>query len=165
MTEFNRLRTAADFWQKIVVPDCNDYSAKPSDLRLALHTAISLFHLHDWVFVSHESQVRNQFNFRDKNNSVQPVSDAKTFANSLEQAHGDFGLIRSVANAAKHLGLSDRRPVLGAANNAANTYSTSTGGGAARVVLEGPNGDLEFMDIAQSVFKMWEKLDHLHGWW
>jgi hypothetical protein len=124
------------------------------------------------VFVTDEDGVRAAFTFRDRNNSVRKVGDAKEFANSLEQADANFGLIRSVANAAKHLSLTDRRPVTGAAN----TYVQSTGygegaygvgpyGGGPRVVLEGPDGNLEFAEIARNVFQMWETLNRQHGWW
>jgi hypothetical protein len=175
MTDITRLRNVADYWREIVVPDFDGYSRNPSDLRSALHAAISLFHLADWVFQSHEARVRATFTFKDKNNTTTKVGDGKGFANALEQFENDFGRVRSVANAAKHLKC-DRRPVTAAANNAANTFVQATGygqggygqgpyGGSPRVVLEDGGSNLEFMDIAKNVFDMWETLNRQHGWW
>jgi hypothetical protein len=172
MVEVKRLRTPADFWREILKPDCDAYFASPADLRLALHAAISLFHMHDWIFASRKAQVCHAF-------AITPGKDARAskFANALEQVNDDFGRIRSVANAAKHLALDNRRPVQSPANSAANTLVQSTGwgeggygkgpyGGGPRVVVERPQGvHLEFIDIAESVLTMWETLNRRHGWW
>jgi len=75
----------------------------------------------DWVFHTHEAQVRSAFTFTDPNSTVRPVSNASQFATALEQQNADFGRIRGIANAAKHLELTDIRPVPNAPNHAANT--------------------------------------------
>ncbi|HUI19727.1 MAG TPA: hypothetical protein VLZ74_01595 [Methylocella sp.] len=54
MVVLKQLNTAADFWLAIVVPDYSDYFAAETDLRRALHASISLFHMSDWVFHTHE---------------------------------------------------------------------------------------------------------------
>jgi hypothetical protein len=173
MKQFN---TAADFWSEMVVPDCIDCRSDPTDLRRALHAAISLFHMNDWVFHTHETTVRSVFNFEDKNGTVRPVSSPAEFANALEQHNPDFGRIRGIAHAAKHLELSNIRPVANAPSHAANTAVQTTGygqggygrgpyGGGPRVMLAGPNGnDMEFSSILESVYKTWETLKTGHGW-
>jgi hypothetical protein len=58
----SQFKVAADFWSGMVEPDYQAQASDPSDLRAALHSAISLFHMSDWVFHTHEPQVRAKFN-------------------------------------------------------------------------------------------------------
>jgi hypothetical protein len=170
------LRTAGDHWNEMVEPDFHDHQADLADLRRALHYAESLTHMADWVYQNHEAQVRGAFSFKDKNGNSQPVSDASTFANALEQQFPDFGRMRGIANAAKHFKLHTVRPVPDAPSHAANTRVRSTGfgeggwgkgpwGGTPRVMLEATGGDLEFSDISTNVRKMWLGLNAQHNWW
>ncbi len=160
----------------MVEPDYAECVARPADLRAAFHAAISLFHMHDWMWRTHESTVSANFTLIDGNGRQVRVHDAASFASSLEQQCEDFGRIRSIANAAKHLELRDIRPVPNAASHAANTAVQTTGwgqggfgkgsyGGAPRVMLAGPNGnDMEFSDVAKGVYDMWGKLRIDYGW-
>ena len=177
MVEIEReVRTAGNYWSEMVEPDYQDHLADLASLRRAWHSAVSLFHMADWVFHSHEASVRAAFQYRDKKGSVQSVSDPAAFANSLEQQNDDFGRIRGIANAAKHLKLKDVRPVEGAPSHAANTRVASTGwgegpfgkgpfGGTPRVMLEADGGDLEYSDISKSVYDMWQHLNGIYHWW
>lgn len=184
MVVLKQLNTAADFWLEMVVPDCSDYLAAETNLRRALHASISLFHMSDWVFHTHEVQVRTAFTFTDGNSNIRPVATASEFAKALEQQNADFGRIRGIANAAKHLELTDIRPVPNAPSHAANTalqtefvgaggYNCAGGynqGGAAygarpRGMLAGPNGNnMEFSNMLRSVYRMWETLKSAHNW-
>ena len=178
MTITSQFATAGDFWSGMVLPDYQEHLRDLASLRAALHAAISLFHMSDWVFHTHESGVRAAFTFRDKAGTNRPVSSPATFANALEQRNQDFGRLRGICHAGKHLVLTDIRPVLGAPSHSANTRSQSTGFGtgrfesgtygvAPRVMLEGGAGtaDMEFADIAKSVHKMWVDLNGTHQWW
>jgi hypothetical protein len=161
----------------MVEPDYRDFVAEPADLRRALHAATSLFHLADWVFKTHEAAVRSAFTFTDGGGVVRQVYDPGTFANGLEQLNPDFGRVRGIANAAKHLKIGDVRPVANAPSHAANTAVQTTGygagafgggpfGGGPRVMLAGPNGnDMEFSVIAESVHRMWLALNATHHRW
>jgi hypothetical protein len=95
-----RLNAAADFWLEIVEPN---YFADETNLRRALHAAISLFHMSDWVFHTHETQVRSAFTFTHPNRKVRTVSRSEDFADALEQQNADFGRIRGIANATNTL--------------------------------------------------------------
>jgi hypothetical protein len=61
----NQFVTAADLWSGLVEPDYHAHMADVASLRAALHVAISLFHMSDWVFHTHETQVRAAFTFVD----------------------------------------------------------------------------------------------------
>lgn len=52
---------------------------------------------------------------------VRTVSKLEDFADALEQRNADFGRIRGIAHAAKHLKLRKVRPVPNAPSHAANT--------------------------------------------
>lgn len=98
---------------EIVQKDYDEFRANRGDIRAAFHCAISLYHLADWVYVAHNTQINATFQFR-ANGGLCRVTDEKTFPNALADAHPDFELIRSVANAAKHLKLGTKpttRPI------------------------------------------------------
>lgn len=176
MAVVKEFRTAADYWSGMVEPDYQDCLRDPADLRAAFHAAISLFHMHDWVWTTHKLTVRAAFTFNTSAGARVNACDAKSFANALEQQCDDFGRVRGIANAAKHLQLSDVRQVPNAPSHAANTAVQTTGigqggygmgpyGGGPRVMLAGPNGnDMEFSDVAKGVYDMWGQLRTAHGW-
>ena len=170
-----KFQSANDFWVGMVEPDFQESQNNQGDLRAALHAAISLFHMSDWVFEQHKSNVCIAFTFTDKGGQSQFVKDSKTFAHSLEEIESNFALIRGIANAAKHLALKDIRPHPDAPSHSANTASQSLGydeggfdvGGydaLSQVMLEGANGHLPFCQIATSVYDMWVKLKNQHNW-
>ena len=173
MTITNQFVTAGDFWCGMVEPDYQEHLRDLASLRAALHVAISLFHMSDWVFHTHENKVRAAF-------QIPPTSRRaeSDFADALELRNQDFGRVRGICHAGKHLKLRDIRPVPGAPSHSANTRTQSTGfgvgrygsgpdGGAPRVMLEGGAGgaDMEFADIAKSVHEMWVDLNSTYRWW
>ena len=178
MTVHEQFKTAADFWSGMVVPDCEDYRSNPTSLRRALHSAISLFHMHDWIFHTHKCVVQTTFTYIDRAGVQKPALTSEEFANSLEQRNNDFGRIRGIANAGKHLRLRPAgiRPVQNAPSDAANTRIQTTAygqggfgqgpyGGTPRVVLEGPGGsDMEFLAILENVYRMWREVMAENGW-
>ena len=104
-----------------------------------------------------------------------PVIDSTTFANALECQCPDFALMRGIANAGKHLELTNVRPHPDAPSHAANTATQTLGwgegayglgpyGGGPQVALEGANGPIQFIQIAGSVFEMWKALSTARGW-
>lgn len=170
---------AGNFWVGMVEPDYQEHINDPSDRRAALHAAISLFHMSDWVFHTHDAKVCAAFTFRDKLGQTQPVTCPENFANALEEIEDDFARLRGICHAGKHLQLRNIRPVPSAPSHSANTRVQTTGygaggygqgphGGTARVMLEGGGAggaDAEFSLIAQSVYQMWLDLNRAHSWW
>jgi hypothetical protein len=185
MTLMKEFRTPADFWFGMVEPDFADCEANKADLRAAFHAAISLYHMHDWVWKARADEVKLLFTYSSGDRKMRAVHGARSFANALEQQYPDFGRIRSIANAAKHLELTEIRPVENAASHASNTavqvpgaglggYGIGAGygtpglsyAGLPRVMLAGPNGnDIEFFHLAKTVRDMWTGLRASHGWW
>jgi hypothetical protein len=123
------IQTPQDYWDHILVLDYNDCMASADDLRLAFHCAVSLFHMTDWVYITHKSKIDASFRFKDKAGTTRPVSNEKEFANALRDIHADFELIRQIANTAKHLKLTNTSTHPNAQSHAANTAIQSTGYG------------------------------------
>jgi hypothetical protein len=180
MAQVQKVSTYKEYKLEIVDKDHADFLADDGDIRKAFHSAISLFHLHDWVYAAHDSYINANFTFLLKS-APTPVSNAKQFADSLSDASPDFALIRGVANSAKHLELrtpDPKRPPPppSAPSNAANTFSQSTGwgegkwgemkwGGAPTIMLEGANNNhIVLSRITSAVMTMWNDLFIKHGW-
>src|SRR5687767_4070307 len=58
---------AAAFWSYVVERDYKAARRKPGDFRRAIHCAISLFHMADWVYKTHTPGVRLAFGIKSKN--------------------------------------------------------------------------------------------------
>jgi hypothetical protein len=177
-----KITTTTDYWRGLVVPDYQEFRNHPGDLRAAFHLAITLFHMHDWVWTRYEAAIRRSFSFVDGKGLDVPVHNARSFANALEQQCADFGRLWGIANAAKHLEIVDVRPVANAPSTAASTCSqTMTSyfgsgyfgsshfgryfGNSQKIMLETAGGKhIGFSDIAQNVYDMWERLRASHGW-
>jgi hypothetical protein len=186
MARMREFKTPADFWSGMIEPDFADCRANQADLRAAFHAAISLFHMHDWVWETYSGALGALFTYKARDDRTKAVESAETFANALEQQYDDFGRIRGIANAAKHLELraSSVRPVDNAPRHASDTgvhvpgaglggygvggYGYGTPGlsyaGRPCVMLVGSK-DMEFFKIAEAVRNMWLALNSSHGWW
>lgn len=102
-------------------------------------------------------------------NSTSDNSAVAAFANELEKMNGDFGLVRGIANSARHLALQSKRSNEDAPNRASLAQITMSGygqfgygmrpwGDTARVTLKTTDEFREFAEIAKSVFEMWRQL-------
>ena len=174
MTLVEQFQEPADFWKGMVLPDSGEYQADPGDLRKALHLAISLFHMHDWVFNFHEQVIMQSFTFVDRSGNTDVVDKSSKFANYLGVNYPDFELIRGIANAAKHLQLTSWSPNPDTPTHSANLTSQSLGGssygigpygGGPQIMLKTDNADQHFSQIAKNVETMWTSLNSTHCWW
>lgn len=178
--QIKKVTTYSEYRAEIVEPDYNDFIKDDGDIRAAFHCAISLFHLHDWVYQAHKAYIDANFSFLKLGAPI-AVSQASEFANALADQYPQFELIRGVANSAKHLALhpaNPRRPPQppSTPSHAANTFSEGGGwdggkwdqdkwDGAPTVKLEGANGQhLVLSNIATKVRDMWDTLFAAHGW-
>jgi len=162
------------YWNEVVELDYQDFMNAIDDVRKAFHCASSLFHMADWLYFGNKAYIDGRFTFTDRNGTVQPVNDEKTFANAVRDLCPDFELIRGVANAGKHLEIKKGKHAASPIS-AANTYVTAKGygegqygtgpyGGTPRVVQEGPGDqDIELADLAKSIRDMWIELCKEHG--
>jgi hypothetical protein len=172
-----RIETALEYWERIAKPDYKEFQEDISDLRRAFHCAVSLFHLSDWLYVEHKSQIDPVFFIKDGKGNIRQVRDEKEFAAAIVDLHPDFGLIRGIAFAAKHLKLRPKNNLHPATpTHAANVSIQTVGYGyggfsdrayseTSRVMLAGQNGiDIEFSTLAASTVEMWKSLSEQYGW-
>lgn len=157
MPVVQQIQTPKEFWEGIVVPDYEAFMANRDYLRLAFHCAVALFHMADWVFVTREATLPATFGFN-------AAGGERGFGNALVSIHPEFAPVRHAANAAKHLRLRKSRGH--ASDTAVKTTGWGEGGWGRRpwAVAVGQQ-DLEFSDVAKSVFTMWQTLNAQHRWW
>jgi hypothetical protein len=181
MTSAIRISDYQTYWNDILRPDYHDFLRNDGDLRSAFHCAVSLFHMHDWIYRSYRPEINSTVTFLDQHGNAQPVSDASTFANSISDTYPHFELVRGVANSVKHLELTPRRtrgaptpPRNPAApTHASNTYFSSSNlvvfgytiWKSGEILLQMPGGaDRPLSDIAESVYLMWPTFCLSKGW-
>jgi hypothetical protein len=167
-----RIDDYQSFRSGIVEPDYQAFLRDQGDLRLGLHSATSLFHLSDWIWVSHESYIKSTFQWLQGGILI-PVTNRAEFSNAIADQHPNFENVRAMANAAKHLTLyaaSATRPLPpNRPSHAANTYVEFTtnwiGWPRGTVMLQGPGGaDVPLIDILGSTRTFWDNLMVVHGW-
>jgi hypothetical protein len=158
-TTHQRVSTAREFFDEIVTPDFHDFLADTASLRKAFHCALSLYHLHEWVFADHGSQLGD--------------ASARDFDRRLCSQSTDFQLIRDIANAAKHMVLNRDPQRL---THSANVEIQSTafgegaygqgpyGGGKRARAHVGPTTYEELDAVARDVFNMWTQMFQTNGW-
>jgi hypothetical protein len=171
-----RIDNYAIYWREIVTQDYREFLRNDDDLRRAFHCAASLFHMHDWLYVTEESAIKVKYSFKDQHGVAQSIFDPGSFANVISDIHADFELIRGVANSGKHLQLTPRRntPLRHPSmpSNAANTYfSISTvqlgplSWTSGEIMLAMPTPpDRSLVDIATSVYEFWQTFCTANGW-
>ena len=154
------IATYTAYWREIVVKDYDDFASNEGDLRLAFHSAVTLFHMADWVFFGEERSVRQQFKVKSEDD----------FRAALCQHLREFDVIRDIANSAKHFKLKKgevQKPKAKSIDPWRGSWGNSWGKSWTRtqVQIEGPDGnDGPFIDVALAVRQMWETLAADHGW-
>ena len=156
-----RIETAAEFLTQMVLPDYEELLRNPTDLRKAFHLATSLFQLRDWVFLEFGSQ------------RWASVEQLQQF---LQNKCTDFGLIRDVSNASKHLRLTSPSTPATGVTWAGDTFATlvATGlalssarhyqGGSDILIAVDSGVPVRFAKVAENVIKMWQQLFKDEGW-
>lgn len=154
----------------MVEPDFLAFFRSQGDLRAGLHSASSLFHLHDWVWAAHETAIRTTFQWNNVTQGPQAVTKKSQFADALADEHPDFEVVRAIANASKHLSLfaapTNRTLPADRPSHAANTYvETSYSWGLIkneRVLIQG--SDRPLIEVLSSTRTWWDALLARQGW-
>ncbi len=164
-----RVTTPREYFDGIVKPDYDDFRADTSNLRGAFHLANSLFNLRDWTFAHFSKSGESTHDGQ----TYKFGGDEGAYNATLESLCREFGHIRDVANASKHMAL---KKVSTTAKHATNTSSSSTGygqgpygqgpyGGAQTVKIKvGSNQFVYFSTVADEAFKVWVKLFTQNAW-
>jgi hypothetical protein len=128
----------------------------------------------DWVYVAHKLFIDGHITFTDRAGSARPVRDERTFANAIEELHPEFGLVRQIANSAKHLHVSHGKHSVNPIT-ALDVASKSTNWGVAEwdkdpwngkgVVFAPPGGsEHEVSKLAKATYETWINICRRYGW-
>lgn len=149
---------AHEYFHTHVVPAMSDWRSNPDDIRFAMNAAVALNQMadHFWHgFVSNDAA------------RVFSAPNVKTFRNELAKKNNDWGLVRDVAEAHKHVILErPSRHVTSTGQTTVvpmgwgtSTYGTGPYGGTPSVVVTLDNGSkVHFSAVANRVFEMWQSL-------
>ncbi len=146
---------AVSFFETHVVPAMVEWRNSPSDVRLAMNLAVSLNQMADHFWHEyHESEVDRVF----------AKDSVGGFRKALAEANSNFGLVRDVADAHKHVKLSRPDRVLTSAGQTTKgslgwgeaEFGVAEYGGVEEMVIELDAGDRRhFSGVAEAVFEMW----------
>lgn len=114
---------AHDFYDEYVAPALEAWQAAPTDLRLAMAAAVSLYHVADYYWNSYSTEAPDR---------VLGSPSAGEFRARLADQSKEYALLRDVAESHKHMKLGRNTRVV---TNASQTDVGATGYG------EGPYGE------------------------
>ncbi len=90
-----KIDTCSKYWNEFVLPDLKDFQDDQGNVRNAFHSAISLFHMADWIYkekgLTYWQSVG--LKFRDRTGALVTVHDDKS-CNAIATVNSDFELVR-----------------------------------------------------------------------
>ena len=157
------LTSAEDYFLKVMKPNYDAFFGASSTFASAFNLATTLFHFHEWLFDQYKPELEQ--NFRTTFASKGP------FWQAVQGTNTNFGYIRDVTNASKHvtIGDQDSPPPSTGITHIANTRIISIGygqggygqaryGGGPAVVFDDAGNQISFDDCASQLFDYWKKL-------
>ncbi len=154
------LTDAVDYFREVVIPNKEAFFGQTSTFAAALNLATALFHLHEWLHEGYRSQLEAHFS--------KSFGKASDFWLAVQATNTNFGYIRDVTNASKHVNIGKHPPSTGM-RHIANThlitagygqggYGTGKFGGAPDIVFDDGGNQISFDDCATELFAYWETL-------
>lgn len=146
------------FFDRHVLPNVAEWRKSPLDLRLAMNAAVSLNQMADYFW--------HQFS-ESEPDRVFAETTVRRFRRELSTRHPNYGLIRDVADAHKHLKLDrDDRVLTSAGQTGVGSlgfgeaeYGLGTFGGSEEVVIELDSSQRRhFSGVVEDVVRMWEAM-------
>jgi len=117
------LTGAEDYFLKVMKPNYDAFLGASSTFASAFNLATTLFHFHERLFDQYKPQLEQNFNIA--------FTGKGQFRQAVQGTNANFGYIRDVTNASKHVtigGSRFARPSTGM-THIANTHIISTGYG------------------------------------
>ena len=159
--ECRTLASSRAYFVEVLTPNRDAYFDGPVTFAGALNFATSLFHFHEWLFADHRDQLITSYGLLPSNGKI----TAHTFWSKVQGADKRFGYIRDVANASKHMVLTNSSTEVKSIGQT-SLQSVGFGMGAFGVGrFSGPNfaildGDatISFDECASRMFDYWRRL-------
>ena len=154
-----QLNSAEGYFLNVLTPNRDAFFENESTFVNALNFATSLYHFHDWLHDQHRAALEARFG--------QPLPKPWNLWAEVEKAGQNFGYIRDLANASKHVVI-DRKTST-SMSHIANTHIVSTGygmggfgqgryGGGPNVVFDDGGSQISFDQCASDLFAYWKNL-------
>ncbi len=165
MSTDQKVDTSTGLKRLVVDQDYTDYKRDPTNLRLAYHLTVSLFHLRDWTFWQYGHTANWPYS-----------RTVGAYQSDLEKICTDFGYIRDLANAVKHAELNpSQRPstqMVGLANTEISMSAFQPGAfqddafqtRTYIVTKTAPHTNVDFAKAADAVMQMWNRLFTANSW-
>ena len=162
------MSTPRHFWVTHAYPDYQDYMADQGDERKAMHSALSAFHMADYVWTYHHPRSPGK---------VFDTKNAGDYGGHLAtHCCSDFALLRDIAEAHKHMKLTrpntpPRRVTSSTSVRIENIPGVPLGsfvlgssvlGGDAMMIDLDDGSQRVFGEVLGNVFAMWERLIEQH---
>lgn len=157
-----QLNSAEDYFLKVLKPNNDAFFNHPSTFASALNFATSLYHFHEWLHDQHHAALEARFG--------QPLPKPWNLWAEVEKAGQNFGYIRDLTNASKHVVIGQSGPKSSTGmSHIANTHIVSTGfgmggfgqgryGGGPNVVFDDGGAQISFDQCASALFAYWKQL-------
>jgi len=146
---------AHDYFYTQAVANHDAWLAQPTDIRLAMNAAVSLYHMADHYWHSYS---------RTEPTRVFSTLNAGAFRSEMAKANGHFKILRDVAEAHKHMELDRSSRVVTNANQTAvgamgfgeGGYGTGPYGGSPSIVIKLDDGTKQHLSyLAGEVKELW----------
>ena len=153
--------SAHKYYLEILKPQHEEFFAAPATLRGAFNLATALFHFHEWLYEFHKADLEAHFGTK------LPTKGA--FWARVESADSKFGYVRDLANASKHVRLTQRPSTdvhhvantsfqVAAFDSASFDSSAFETGG---IKMKEGNAHISFDECAKGLFRYWSGLVHI----
>lgn len=162
-SQIEALSCAEDYFMKVLKPNKEAFFGASSTFASAFNLATTLYHFHEWLFEEFKGPLESHFNTT--------FSSKGTFWQAVEQTNSNFGYIRDVTNASKHVKIGGSRfaPPSTGMTHIANTHIVSIGfgqggyglsryGGGPTVVFDDGGTQTSFDHCANDLFNYWKNL-------
>ena len=154
-----QLNSPEDYFLNVLKPNNEAFFNNPSTFANALNLATSLFHFHEWIHAYARPGLEAHYG--------QTIASPGALWGIVEQANKNFGYIRDLSNASKHV-MIDRKTST-SMSHIANTHIFSTGfgmggfgqgryGGGPNVVFDDGGAQISFDQCASDLFTYWKQL-------
>jgi hypothetical protein len=160
MDEPKTLDSARKYYDWVLKPQYDDFFSKPAEFRHLINLASSLFHYHEWLFSDYSAQLHIELSVG------QPVQTPGQFWAEVQATNANFGFIRDIANASKHVKLT-RNPSTSMTHMANTTIQVATWDNAQwdqakwdepYATSKDGTSDVLFDTCANELFQYWDAL-------
>ncbi len=151
---------AQRFFDDHVIPNYNEWLARPTDLRFAMNVTLSLYHMTDHFW--------HAFNETEPSR-VFDAKEFKGFRDKLKEHNSEYAWIRDIADAHKHMKLTmgiDKRTVklseqtkISSTGFGEGAYRTGPFGGGPSIVVELNDGSKRHLSFSlKQVKELWDSM-------